>query len=145
MLCLYWQAISKFPQVPQLQYVIEVKYIPFVPNNIRSCQVFEDDQKLKIFLEVVDEFYALHINQDNELEGSVENKKFQESIADHKIIELKGNHLPKGLVPLEKLFNNHDVLVKTMMQSIDESVVNVNIGTRENPKYVEISKSLTEE
>ena len=68
-----------------------------------------------IFLEVVDEFSSLYIDQDNELEGNLANQKFQGSIANHKIIELKGNHLPKGLVPLERWFNNLDILVKPMM------------------------------
>lgn len=79
------------------------------------------------------------------MEGGSKNEKCQESIAHHKTIELKGNHLPKGLVPLERMFNNHDVLVKPMMQLNDEIIVNINIGTEGNSKFVKISKSLTEE
>ena len=70
---------------------------------------------------------------------------FQESVVDHKIIELKGNHLPKGLVTLEILFNNHDIPRKLVMQSVDESVVSPNIGIDKDLRYVKISKSLTEE
>ena len=79
------------------------------------------------------------------MDGSLENENVQKSIVDHKMIELKGNHIPKGLVPLEILFNNHDIPVNPVMQSVNESVDNVNIGIEENPKYVKISKYLTVE
>ena len=35
-----------------------------------------------------------------------------DSIDDHKIVELKGNFIPKGLVPLERLFSRDDTLLK---------------------------------
>ena len=33
-------------------------------------------------------------------------------IANHKMIILRNNHIPKGLIPLEKLFDKYDVFVK---------------------------------
>jgi hypothetical protein len=41
----------------------------------------------------------------------------QDSVAGHKIIELKTNHLPKGLVPLERLFDHNDVSRKDVIQT----------------------------
>ena len=35
-----------------------------------------------------------------------------DSIVDHKIVELKGHSIPKGLVPLERLFSKDDTLLK---------------------------------
>jgi hypothetical protein len=33
-------------------------------------------------------------------------------IVDHHIVQLPSNHIPKGLVPLERLFDRNDVFVK---------------------------------
>ena len=52
-----------------------------------------------------------------------------DSIENHKIIELKGNFIPKGLVPLERLFSKDDTLLKPMLQTIEENVVDYNIGS----------------
>ena len=40
-----------------------------------------------------------------------------DSIADHKIVELKGNFITKGLVPLERLFSKDDTLLKPALQT----------------------------
>lgn len=37
---------------------------------------------------------------------------FQNMIGNHDIIKLKGNHIPKGLVLSERLFDNNETLVK---------------------------------
>ena len=34
------------------------------------------------------------------------------SIVDHKIVELKGNFIPRGLVPLERLFSKDVTIIK---------------------------------
>ena len=39
----------------------------------------------------------------------------KDSIVDHKIVELKGNFIPKGLVPLERLFSKDDTLLKPIL------------------------------
>ena len=66
----------------------------------------------------------------------------ENEIAGHKIIELKGNFIPKGLVPLERIFSKDDTPFKSAMQSSKENVVNCNIGIEEQPRMVRISKSL---
>ena len=40
---------------------------------------------------------------------------FKNSIGGHDVVELKGNYIPKGLVPLERLFSNNDTLLKHTM------------------------------
>ena len=69
----------------------------------------------------------------------------ENEIAGHKIIELKGNFIPKGLVPLERIFSKDDTLLKPVVQSSEENVVDYNIGTPEHPRMVKISKALTAE
>ena len=67
----------------------------------------------------------------------------EQSIVDHKIIELKGNFIPNGLVSLERLFLKDDTLAKPVVQSSEENVSSYNIGTESQPKIIKISKLLT--
>jgi hypothetical protein len=67
-------------------------------------------------------FSATHIDQEDEKcnekinHNSNYDPKLQNMIANHKIMVLRNNQIPKGLVPLEKLFDKDDV-VKTYCSS----------------------------
>src|SRR5713226_2310134 len=74
-----------------------------------------------------------------------ENEFPKGEIAGHKIIELKSNFIPKGLVPLERIFTKDDTPSKPVVQSSEDNVVDCNIGSAEHPKIVKISKSLSAE
>lgn len=50
--------------------------------------------------------------------------------------------LPRGLVPLEELFDFDDVAKKSKIEPIGADVEDYNIGIAENPKIVKLSKSL---
>jgi hypothetical protein len=69
--------------------------------------VFEDDKKIKQFLEMIDEFYENHLDQENQndptwiMQEGENPKKFQENIVDHCILVLKKNNIPRVLIPLE--------------------------------------------
>ena len=56
----------RIPIPPKIKYDVEVKYRPSIPDNVKYWKVFEDDLELKIFLETIDEFYTLHIDQDHD-------------------------------------------------------------------------------
>ena len=43
-----------------------MRHKPSIPNNIQHWQVFEDDDQIRQFLEMVDEFSEMHIDQDNQ-------------------------------------------------------------------------------
>jgi ribonuclease HI len=58
------------PLPPKLKYDVEVKYRPSIPNNVKNWNVFEDDLETKRFLESVDEFSALNIDQDHDSESN---------------------------------------------------------------------------
>ena len=60
---------------------------------------------------------------------------------DTKVINLKDNFLPKGLTPLEDLFDSNDVPRKPKMEPL-KSDMECNIGIDENPKLIKLSKSL---
>ena len=42
--------LFKIPIHPNKKYEIELKHRPVVPNNLKYCQVFEDDKKVERFL-----------------------------------------------------------------------------------------------
>ena len=93
--------------------------------------MFEDDIEIKRFLELTHEFSNSQIDQEED-EGDGEVEEIAENeIAGHKIIELKSNFIPKGLVPLERIFSKDDTLLKPVVQSLEENVVDCNIGSTE--------------
>ena len=58
------------------------------------------------------------------------------------VLQLKHNVIPKGLIPLEELFDQDDVARKPTLQPTEKGVEDVNIGSAENPKMVKLSKAL---
>ena len=56
----------KIPKQTQLNYPIEIRYRPSVPDNIRQWRVFEDDLEIKRFLELTGEFSNSLIDQDQD-------------------------------------------------------------------------------
>jgi hypothetical protein len=63
-------------------------------------------------------------------------------VVGHNIVELKTNHIHRGLVPLERLFDNHDVFRGSAIKNQEEEVMDCNIRTAENQKIVKLSKAL---
>ena len=55
------------------------------------------------------------------------------------VIDLKGNHLPKGLTPLEDFFDSNDIPKKPKMQPLKADIEDCNIGTgkSKNDKIVQ--------
>jgi hypothetical protein len=135
----------RIPLPPKLKYDVEVKYRPSIPDNVKYWKVFEDDLELKKFLETVDEFSALHIDQDHDSEITPHADVFLNKIANHHIVQLPSNHIPKGLVPLERLFDENDVAVKGKVSTDDADITECNLGTEKDPKYVKLSSSLSRE
>ena len=56
----------RVPLPPKLKYDVEVRYRPSIPDNVKNWKVFEDDHEIKRFIETVDEFSSLHIDQDHD-------------------------------------------------------------------------------
>ena len=88
-----------------MKYPVEVKYRPSIPDNIKQWRVFEDDLEIKRFLELTGEFFNSLIDQDQDDEVENAEEYSENEIVGHKIIELKGNFIPKVLVPLERIFS----------------------------------------
>ena len=58
------------------------------------------------------------------------------------ILNLKDIFLPKGLIPLEDLFDSNDVSRKPKMELVRSYIEECNIGTELKPKMIKISKAL---
>jgi hypothetical protein len=97
------------------------------------------------FLSRLTSSLALHIDQDHDSEGDPPPEVFLNKIANHHIVQLPSNHIPKGLVPLERLFDGNDVAVKLKGLTENVDVAECNIGTEEDPKFFKLSSSLSRE
>ena len=61
------------------------------------------------------------------------------------IIQLKNNSIPKGLVPLEDLFDKNDVAKNPKVTPNSEEVEDFNIGIEAKHKMIKLSKALDPE
>lgn len=59
-----------------------------------------------------------------------------------KVINLKDNHLPKGLTLLEDLFDFNDMPKKPKREPLKADIDEYNLGKMDNPKLIKLSKSL---
>ena len=110
--------------------------------------------QIKRFLELCGEFVNTHIdNEDDNAENILDveeseeesdaNKRLKNSLTRKDIVQLKSNHIPIGLIPLEKLFDQNDVDIDQKMKPPDDAMEEKNIGTEENPRIIKLSKKLT--
>jgi hypothetical protein len=133
----------KPPFPPKMKYEVEVRYRPSIPDNVKHWRVFEEDSEIKRFIEAIDDFSSIHIDQDEDLDEDNQNLNFHNMIVGHKILQFPTNHIPKGLVPLERIFYHNDVPVKLPDPEKEAEVTDCNLGTVANPKHVKLSKFLS--
>jgi ribonuclease HI len=138
-------SMFKAPALPTDRSEVEIRYRPSILDNVKHWKVFEDDQEIEKFLQSIDDFSALHIDEDLDEEPSHHPGELSNKVSDHHIIQFPSNHIPKGLIPLERLFDGNDVAVKGRISGDDSHTAECNIGTPEEPKLVKLSKSLIEE
>jgi hypothetical protein len=60
-------------------------------------------------------------------------------------VKPKNKIIPKGLVPLENIFDNNDVSKNPKITASDEDIEYCNIGTEEDPKIIKLSKTISPE
>ena len=61
------------------------------------------------------------------------------------IVQLKSNHIPRGLIPLENIFDQNDVIRDHKVKPAENVVEDKIIGTKENPRIIKLSKKLPTE
>jgi hypothetical protein len=147
----------KIPFRPTRPYTVEVKRRLIVPDNIRYWKVFGNDDQIEDFLQCKNNFECTNIDLDNEDENVnsfdfeidsvniVESEELGDDELDADVLQLKSNIFPRGLVPLEDLFDSDDVAKKPKIESHGQEVEDCNIGTEEKPRMVKLSKLLPPE
>ena len=63
-------------------------------------------------------------------------------IGEKDIIQPKGNYIPKGLIPLEKLLDQNDVSKDPKIQPVGNDIEDQNIQTEDSPRIVKLSRNL---
>ena len=61
------------------------------------------------------------------------------------VLQAKDKNIPRGLAPLEDLFDFYDVAKKPTIEHVDSHVEECNIGTEVKPKMIKLEKSLPTE
>ena len=89
--------------------------------------MFKDDQQVQKFLECVSQFSESQIDEEEGSVESLDKASYKNMISGQEIIDLKTNHIPKGLVPLERLFNNNDAYLKFDNKIETENTVDYSI------------------
>ena len=151
------------------QCTTQVKYRPAVPDNENYWKCFDGDKQIEDFLQSKNEFETPHSDSDfNEDYPDEENPVTQEEDSteiveinlltndfkpmtenstnleneDVAMLQSKYQSLPKGLVPLEELFDLNDVAKKPKLEPIETEVEECNIGSEKNSKMIKLSKTL---
>jgi hypothetical protein len=93
---------------------------------------------------VMDEYSDLQIDQEKEHDEEAQKSKFRNKIGSHEIVQLSTNCIPKGLVPLERLFDHNDAAIKLEKKEEDSDVFQFTVANGENPKYVNLASHLTD-
>jgi hypothetical protein len=123
---------------------VELLYKPSVPNNISNWKFFKGDEKIINFL----------TNQDNFKDLAIDDEEFREKTAEtnpqtgQDVRKMKAHTIPKGVANLESWFDLKDRFkgpknTKTGISCpLHETM---NLGTPENPKNVNIEKTMSKE
>ena len=75
-------------------------------------------------------------------EGIDERRKYKDSLGGKDIVQLKGNHITRSLIPLEKLFNQNYVDKDPNMKPTNDAFEDKNIGTKDHLKIIKLSKKM---
>ena len=75
-------------------------------------------------------------------EEIINTEKLKGTLGGKDIIQLKSNFIPRGLIPLENIFDQNDVAKYPKVKPVDNAIEDKNIGTKESPKIVKLSKNL---
>ena len=85
------------------KFEIHVKHRPTVPDNQRYWQVFQDDEEIDEFLQNEGKF------KDTSIDVEYDDGEVDIEVNQMEVLQLKDNIIPKGLIPLEELFDHDDV------------------------------------
>lgn len=93
-------------------------------------------------MEVIGEFLNFVFDQEEEKVTEEKQTAWEETITENRVLQLKGNIIPYGLVPLERLLKSNDVASKPVEQGVDEQVEDCNIGSKNESRMIKLSKGI---
>ena len=96
----------KIPMNSSYKFEIHVKHRPTVPDNQRCWQVFQDDDEINDFLQNKGKF------KDTSIDVEYDDGEADVQVNQMEVLQLKDNVIPKGLIPLEELFDQDNVAKK---------------------------------
>ena len=126
-----------------LIYEVQMKYRPSLLDNVQHWKVSEDDDEVNRFMQVIDEFSEMDIDQENEALEESHHPQLRNKNGKDSIVHPPNNQIPKGLVPLEKLFDQNDVPYKVAQKEGQTAVCKHNIGSPSQPRYINLSTHLS--
>ena len=86
-------------------------------------------------LNIEDECFC-DVNEDANVFNN--NDLFQNYIVGRDMAQMKNKFIPKGLVPLEKFFDNNDVAENPKITTNDEDIEDCNIETQKDPDIIKL-------
>jgi len=129
----------KIPMNSSNEFEIHVKHRPIVLDNLRYWQVFWDENEINAFLQSEGKF------KNNFIDDVCDSDEQDIEVNQMEVLQLNDNVIPRGLIPLEELFDQDNVVRKSTLVPMDKGVEDVNIGTVDQPKLVNLSKTLSPE
>ena len=75
------------------------------------------------------------------MKKTLNGKNWKNVIRGKDIIQLKRNYIPKGIITLEKLFDQNDVAKDPKVQLARNDIEDQNIGTEDSPIIVKLSRN----
>ena len=85
------------------------------------------------------------LDVEEEEEEAVKTGKLKDSLGGRDIVQLKINHIPSILIPLESLFDQNYVAKVPKVEPATDAFEDINISTKEDPKIIKLSKKLPTE
>lgn len=103
----------------------------------------EDDDEVNIFVQGIDNFSDMQIDQENEALEESPQSQLRNKIGKDSIVQPPSNHFPKGLIPLERLFDHNDVPYKAAQNEDRSAVCKHDIGSLGQPRCINLSSHLS--
>ena len=96
--------------------------------------------EIKKFPKLTGELSTYVIDEDEVIETDHTSLFSENPIANHNIIELKGNFIPKGLVPLERLFSKDDTWSSLLCSILKKMLSTVILVQKMNLRWLKFLK-----
>jgi len=143
-----FSSTCRLPFQPNHHYTVEVRHMLVIPNNLKYWQIFSQDSQIYDFMNAEGEFKNYNIDTDCTVDDTMDSEidinvvdvnkptkftkveiynlekvEIEELVNDDsQILNVKNNFFPKGLVPLEDLFDSNDVARKQKMERLRSNI-----------------------